>query len=87
MTQNLFFTRYPSPSPSTTVPSSHKMSATIPKNGNVYNRPNKYTTDMCWYVLKTKNGQRLNYKIYSTYMLITVIITLLTLLYAHHITV
>jgi len=34
----LLFTRYPSPSPSINVPSSDKISATIPKNGNVYNR-------------------------------------------------
>jgi len=36
-TTDLLLTRYPSPSPSITVPSSDKISATIPKNGNVYN--------------------------------------------------
>jgi len=44
ITHSLSLTRYPSPSPSTTVPSSDKISATIPKNGNVYNTAEMYNS-------------------------------------------
>jgi len=48
ITETPLFTKYPSPSPSMTVPSSDKISATIPKNGNVYNRiKTQHSCDTC----------------------------------------